>query len=326
MRLPLEPPENFLGLPEKLSRRNTSDVLVLPIPYEQTTSYGGGTREGPRAILRASRNVELYDEEFDSEPAERGIHTLPAIEPDARGPEAMRERIARVVESVLREGQLLVALGGEHSITPGVVDGIAKRHRAFTVVQFDAHADLRESYQDSPMSHACAMRRVLETHPVVSVGIRSLSSEEAEFARERRLPSIPASAFAEPGADLDAIAQRFVAMIATDAVFITFDLDALDPSILPSTGTPEPGGLGWYPTLHLLRALARRKRIVGIDVVELAPIPGLPGPDFLAAKLTYKMIGYALEGRGKARPEASAGVRGRSGQPPRGPARRRKTA
>lgn len=291
-----EPPENFLGLPESLSRRDRSAVLVLPVPYEQTTSYGGGTREGPRALIRASRNIELYDEEYGGEPAERGIHTLPAIETDARGAGAMRARIAEVVGSVVRKEQLLVAIGGEHSITPGIVDGVARHHRAFTVVQFDAHADLRDSYQETPLSHACAMRRVLETHPVVSVGIRSISSEEVAFARKRRLPSIPASAFAASGADLDAIARRLLEMIETDSVFVTFDLDVLDPSILPSTGTPEPGGLGWYPTLRLLRALGREKRIVAADVVELAPIPGLHGPDFLAAKLTYRLIGYGLAG------------------------------
>lgn len=304
--LPLEPPENFLGLPENLSRRDRSAVLVLPIPYEQTTSYGGGTREGPRALIRASRNVELFDDEFGGEPAGHGIHTLPAIETDARGPDAMRARIAGVVAALAGERRLLVALGGEHSITPGVIDGVARHHRAFTVVQFDAHADLRDAYQDSPMSHACAMRRVLETHPVVSVGIRSMSSEEAAFARARRLRSIPASAFGAPDADLARLTRTLLASIDTDDVYLTFDLDALDPSILPSTGTPEPGGLGWYATLHLLRAIAREHRILAIDVVELAPIPGLPGPDFLAAKLTYKMIGYALDPSPGARPRRGA--------------------
>jgi agmatinase len=291
---PFQPAENFGGLPGKLSRRHTSAVLVLPIPYEQTTSYGSGTREGPRAILHASRNLELYDEEYRGEPAERGIHTLPAIETHAEGPVAMRRRIEEVVTSVFREGQLLVALGGEHSITPGIVDGVAARNPNITVVQFDAHADLRDSYQDTRESHACAMRRVLESHPVVSVGIRSLSSEEAAFSRARRLPSIPASAFAEPRADLDALATQLLSAIETDEVYLTFDLDALDPSILPATGTPEPGGLGWYQALHLLRALARKRRIVAADVVELAPIPGLPGPDFLAAKLVYRIMGYVL--------------------------------
>jgi agmatinase len=302
MTSPFQPPENFGGLPSRLTRRNASAVLVLPIPYEQTTSYGAGAREGPRAILHASRNVELYDEAYGGEPAERGIHTLPAIETHADGPAAMRRRIAETVASAARGGQFLLALGGEHSITPGIVDGIATRYPKFTVVQFDAHADLRDSYQDTRESHACAMRRVLETHPVVSVGIRSLSSEEAEFARARRLPSIPASAFADPRADLDALAKRLVEAVETRDVYLTFDLDAFDPSLVPATGTPEPGGLAWYPTLHLLRALARERRIVAADIVELAPIPGLSGPDFLAAKLAYLIMGYVLRrttGRGR---------------------------
>ncbi len=307
MTSPFQPPENYGGLPSRLSRRNASAVLVLPIPYEQTTTYGAGTREGPRAILHASRNLELYDEEYGGEPAERGIHTLPAIETHAEGPAAMRRRIADVVAAAARGGQLLVALGGEHSITPGIVDGVATRHPKLTVVQFDAHADLRDSYQDTRESHACAMRRVLETHPVVSVGTRSVSSEEVEFARGRSLPSIPATAFADPRADLDALASRLLEAVETRDVYLTFDLDALDPSLVPSTGTPEPGGLLWYPTLHLIRALARERRIVAADIVELAPIPGLTGPDFLAAKLAYHIIGYALKGsprkpRGAAKP------------------------
>lgn len=311
-----QPPENFGGLPEDLSRRAGSAVLVLPIPYEQTTSYGSGARGGPRAILAASRNLELYDEEYGGEPAERGIHTLPAIETHAEGPSAMRRRITEVVTSIRRDAQLLVALGGEHSITPGIVDGIAVRTPDITVVQFDAHADLRDSYQDTRESHACAMRRVLETHPVVSVGIRSLSSEEAAFAQKRRLPSIPASAFAGPGRDLDALAARLLAAIETEEVYLTFDLDVLDPSILPATGTPEPGGLGWYEALHLLKTLAVSRRIVAADIVELAPIPGLSGPDFLAAKLVYKIIGYSLRssaaGRRSPRPSSK---RLKSGKP-----------
>lgn len=315
---PFEPPENFLGLPEGISRRDRSAVIVLPIPYEQTTSFGAGAREGPRAILRASRSVELYDEESGEEAARAGIHTLPAIETDARGPEAMRARIADVVASVFTPDRLLVALGGEHSVTPGIVDGVARRHREFTVVQFDAHADLRDEYQGSRMSHACAMRRVLETHPLVSVGIRSLSAEEAAFARERRLRSIPAAAFADPLVDVDAAAARLVGAIETEAVYVTFDLDAFDPSILPATGTPEPGGLGWYATLRLLAAVARERRVIAFDVVELAPIPGQTASDCLAAKLAYRLIGFALASRRRgprARAGSSRGAPGRRARP-----------
>lgn len=291
------PLENFGGLPEELTRRATSEVLVLPIPYEQSTSYGGGTRNGPRAILHASRFVEYYDPDFGGEAFTRGVHTLPAIEPHYAGPDAMRERIASVVGDVAPEGKLLACLGGEHSITPGIVDGVARATRDFTVVQFDAHADLRDEFEGTRMSHACAMRRVVETHPVVSVGIRAVSLEEVEFAKKHALPSIPAIDFADPRTDLDAIARRLLDAIKTEKIFITFDLDALDPSILPATGTPEPGGLGWYAALHLLKALARERQIVAFDVVELAPIPGLHAPDFLAAKLAYLLMGYALKAK-----------------------------
>lgn len=289
------PAENFGGLPEDLTRRDTSAVLVLPIPYEQTTSYGGGTRNGPRAIIHASRFVEYYQRDLGGEAFTHGVHTLPALEPDYAGPEAMRARIADVVAELMREKKLLVCLGGEHSITPGIVDGVARDGRAFTVVQFDAHADLREEYEGSSMSHACAMRRIAETHPVVSIGIRAVSTEEVEFAAARGLTSIAAEEFADPRADLDAIAARILRAIPTDDVYLTFDLDALDPSILPSTGTPEPGGLGWYTALHLLKAIVAAKRIVAFDIVELAPIPGLHAPDFLAAKLTYLLMGYILK-------------------------------
>jgi agmatinase len=291
------PPENFGGLPDELSRRSSSAVLVLPIPYEQTTSYGGGTRNGPRAILHASRFVEFYDSHVDGEPFLRGVHTLSAVAQHGGGPVAMRERIAGAVGSAMAEGKLLVALGGEHSITPGVVDGVARHVKDFTVVQFDAHADLRDEYEGSRMSHACAMRRVLETHPVVSIGIRAVSTEEVEFARAQRVPTIPAERVAAPGADLAAVEREMLAAIRTERVFVTFDVDALDPSIMPSTGTPEPGGLDWYTTLRLLRALAREREIVAFDVVELAPIPGLHAPDFLTAKLTYMLMGAILERR-----------------------------
>jgi len=285
---PAGPPLTFGGLDAEHSELETARVVVLPVPYDFTTTYQGGARSGPRAILDASRNMELWDEEVGAT-YRSGIHTLPELEPTARGPEAMVERVEQAVDWILDRGKLPVILGGEHSITAGAVRAAARRFKALSVLQLDAHADMRDRYLDSPHSHACVMRRIRESTPAASVGIRSLSEEESDFLGRHPVPMWSVRQLRALKGDWEPVIPAL-----TERVFVTFDLDALDPSILPATGTPEPGGLEWYEAVDLLRALSARRRIVGFDVVELAPLPGHVASDFLAARLAYRMMGLAL--------------------------------
>ncbi|HEY6866921.1 MAG TPA: agmatinase [Candidatus Eisenbacteria bacterium] len=281
-------PLNFGGLEPEFSDPARARAVVLPAPYDFSTTYQGGARQGPRAILEASRNMELWDEEVG--PTYRaGIHTLPELEPTAQGPEAMAGRVEQAVGWILDQGRLPVMLGGEHSLTAGAVRAAKQRVANLSVLQIDAHGDMRDEYLGSRYSHACVMRRVRELCPAASVGIRSLGEEEARLLESHPVPMWSVRALRALRGDL-----RPVLDALTDEVYVTFDLDALDPSILPATGTPEPGGLDWYEAVDLLKAVAARARIVGLDVVELAPIPGQVASDFLAARLTYRMIGLAL--------------------------------
>jgi len=298
-------PLNFGGLETEHAALETARAVVLPVPYDFSTTYQSGTRSGPRAILEASRNMELWDEEVG--PTYRGgIHTLPELEPTAAGPEAMAERVERAVGWILDQGRLPVVLGGEHSLTAGAVRAARQRHRGLSVLQLDAHADMRDRYLDSPYSHACVMRRVRELCPAASVGIRSMSEEEHEHLERHPVPLWSVRAFRALRGDFRPVIEAL-----TDEVFVTFDLDALDPSLVPATGTPEPGGLDWYEAVDLLAAVAKSRRIVGLDVVELAPIPGQVASDFLAARLAYRLIGLALARGGEA--PAAAGERAAPG-------------
>jgi agmatinase len=281
-------PHNFGGLEPDYAALEPARIVVLPVPYDFSTSYQGGTRSGPRAILEASRNMELWDEELGAT-YRSGIHTVDELEPTALGPEAMAERVEKAVGWIFDHGKLPAMLGGEHSITAGAVRAAALRFKRLSVLQLDAHADMRDRYLDSPYSHACVMRRVRETAKAVSVGIRSMSEEEAQYLERHPCPIFSPRRFRALRGDWGSVLSEL-----TDEVFVTFDLDALDPSILPATGTPEPGGLDWYEAVDLLDAVAKRCRIVGFDVVELAPLPGQVASDFLAARLAYRMMGLAL--------------------------------
>jgi agmatinase len=281
-------PQNFGGLEDEFSALASSKAVVLPVPYDFTTTYQGGTRSGPRAILAASQNMELYDEEIGAI-YRSGIHTLPEVEAAAEGPEAMVDRVERAVGWILAQGKLPVMLGGEHSITAGAVRACHRQYPKVSVLQIDAHGDMRDTYHGTSCSHACVMRRVRELVPAASVGIRSLSEEEAEYLEHHPAPIWSVRQFR-------ALQGRWEPILSalTEDVFITVDLDGLDPAYVPATGTPEPGGLDWYELVDLLRAVSERSRIVGFDVVELAPIPGQVASDFLAARLVYRMIGLAL--------------------------------
>jgi agmatinase len=284
------PPENFGGLPDEHSQYATSRAVIFPVPLERTTSYEHGTRNGPAAILAASRNMELYDEELELEPyKEIGIHTLPAIDTADGTLDEVISEIFTAQLGLLEDEKFTVALGGEHSLTPPLVSATAKKYKNLSVLQIDAHADLRDEYQGNPASHACAMRRVVEICPAVQVGIRSLSVEEAQAIPRLHTSIYWAKDIAR------APLKSWIAKVLADLspnVYLTIDLDGFDPAIVPATGTPEPGGLDWMQVTSLVRAVADHKKIVGMDVVELLPQPGDHASDFLAAKLVYKCLGY----------------------------------
>ena len=292
--LPWELQHTFLGLDEAASHFGGSKAVILPVPYETTTSYGGGARGGPGAIVEASRYIELYDQELRIDPSSMGIHTLPALELSRDGaPAAMAEleaaysRVADVVQD-----RFLVMLGGEHSVSTPAIRAQAARVGRLSVLQLDAHADLRAEFAGSAHSHACAMARVLDVADLVSVGVRGVSEEEVEVAdRNEGVTLIWADEMWEDDAWMD----RALSALG-DPVYLTFDVDYFDPSLVPSTGTPEPGGGDWYRTLRFLRRVFRERTVVACDVVELAPTPGVHAPDFLVAKLVYKLIGYRFEG------------------------------
>lgn len=265
-------------------------VVVLPVPYEGTVSYGGGASRGPAAIIEASTQIESFNERMVSVPSTCGIWTEEPLElPDAPAEQVVR-RISERFGQLMDSGKWVVMLGGEHSITPGGVAAAAARRDRLHVVQLDAHADLRQSYRDDRWSHACAMARCLDHATVQGIGIRSYSPEEAEWMR-RGIPGYRMTPAWELGRD--GWIDRALEGVDGRPVYLTVDVDYFDPSVIPATGTPEPGGGTWWPTFELLEALFDRADVVACDVVELAPIPGLHHADFTTARLVYHLIGLA---------------------------------
>lgn len=299
-KLEWELPHTFMGLDEQASDFGRAGAVILPVPYEATTSYGGGTGAGPAAIVEASRYIELYDQELDAMPYEVGIATLPALALTGAGPQEAIAELRSAYDAVLDEGpdKFVVVLGGEHSITSAPIlahaDRLARAGRTLSVLQIDAHTDLRAEYEGSPFSHASVMARVAERCSISAVGIRALTKEEADYARGRdNVHIFYADDIHEGTAWIDDVMRTL-----GDDVYITFDVDGFDPSLVPATGTPEPGGLQWYPVMKLLRRVFAERRVHAADVVELAPIPGYHAADFLVAKLVYKMIAYWHAGQG----------------------------
>lgn len=293
--LPWELPHSFLGLDEEAGAFADARAVILPVPYESTTSYGGGAKAGPGAILEASRYIELYDQEFDTEPGPAiGIHTLPSVELTRAGAGPAMAELREVHDRVLEAAgdRFVLMLGGEHSVSSPAIRSHAARHdERITVLQFDAHADLRAQYEGSPHSHASAMARVLDVADVVGVGLRAVCQEEVDVARAHEGVTL---IWADEMWNSDAWMQRALDLLG-EKVYITFDVDYFDPSLVPSTGTPEPGGGDWYRTLSFLKRVFAEREVVGCDVVELAPTPGLHAPDFLVAKLTYKLLTYRFQ-------------------------------
>ncbi len=316
-------PNNFLGLPQRYSDYARARFAVLPIPYDSTTSFQTGTREGPSAIIRASQQVELFDEELEGEFYKAGVATLDSVLPNMTGPQAMHDDVYQAARRVVKDGKTIVGLGGEHSITSGLVRAVLGRHKKLSILQIDAHLDLRQEWEGTPYSHASAMRRCLDLGiNLVSVGIRNISAEEHAFLKKngqpsprpsregrgdsragsaRRAPSPPLIRGHQGGSvevvtarqahiDDDWVDRAINAL--SENVFVTIDIDGFDPAYAPGTGTPEPGGLDWYQVTGLLRLVAAEKKIVGMDVVEVMPIPGQAVTEFLAARLIYKLIAY----------------------------------
>ncbi len=281
---------NFLGLSEERSNYATAKAVVLPIPYDLTLSYLGGARHGPAAILAASKQVETFDHKLGLDPSEIGIATMPELEQVAASPEKMQEAIFDACDNFIGDGKFVLALGGEHSITAALVAAHARHFENLSVLQIDAHTDLRDSYQGSRFSHACVMARVAETARFMSVGIRSYSGDDNEKKFQERL--ITPEQFRKHAG----IFEKIMAGL-TENVYITVDLDGFDPAVVPAVGTPEPGGLHWDEVMLLLESLAKNKRIVGADVVELSPRPGFEYADFTAAKLCYRLIGLSFFGK-----------------------------
>jgi agmatinase len=292
-------PLPFLGA-EVAAATETARVVILPIPFEATTTYRRGCEHGPDAILEASQQVEFYDDEFDREFWEVGIATHGAIADTRRGPVSSTEMLQVTQDTIAQlaaAGKFVIALGGEHSITTGVVEGYRQQYpnESFTVVQIDAHGDLRHEYEGSIHNHACIMRRVVDMGlPTLQIGIRSICREEANLIKDKQLAVFRARDIVQQPDWM----ERAWATIQTQKVFITIDLDGIDPTLMPGVGTPEPGGLHWYALLNFLQHIFNHHDVIGADVMELAPVNDSVVSEFTAAKLVYKLIGYQAIAKG----------------------------
>lgn len=286
----------FLGSEIKASYE-ASRVVILPIPYEATTTYRKGCEHGPDALLEASVQLEYYDDELDRETCwDARIYTHDLIADTRKGLPVSSEKMLQVtqetVSQLIEDGKFVIALGGEHSITTGIVEAYhQKSSEPFTVIQIDAHGDMRHEYEGSIYNHACVMRRIVDMGlPTLPIGIRSVCKEEVEVIKEKSIPVIWAREMAK---DPNWI-ERAIANIPTQRVFITIDVDGIDPSIMPGVGTPEPGGLHWYALITFLRRVFETHQVIGCDVMELAPVVDSVVSQFTAAKLVYKLIGYQV--------------------------------
>jgi agmatinase len=280
-------PYNLFGLESQSYEK--AKFVVLPVPYDSTVSYGSGSREGPDAIIKASRHIELYDEELGFSPADAGIFTLEPLEPDVSGPEATVKRIAKEVSIMVDDGKVPLLLGGEHTIAIGAVKAIANSGIDFSVLHLDAHSDSRDEFMGSRYSHACVMARIKEMHKsAYSAGVRSIDeqghskySKDILYMKDMRGMS-------------DVEIAKAISARMNKNVYITIDLDVLDPSEMPSVGTPEPGGMKYTSLMNVLSGILKGRRLVGADISELSPIPGMRAPDYLAAKLAYGLVGRAV--------------------------------
>lgn len=283
---------NYGDIPAEFCNRKNAKVIIIPVPYDKTSTWIKGADKGPAAIIDASANMELYDIETDSEPYTVGIFTEDPVD-TKKGPEVLAELVKQKVAEHLGEDKFVVLLGGEHSVTPGAVFAYKEKYPKLSVLQLDAHSDLRSEYHGSKFNHACVMARVKEKCPIYQVGIRSMDKSE-KINMDTKKVLFAEQIFKMKSQGKDWISQAMAGL--TDDVYLTIDLDVFDPAIMPSTGTPEPGGLMWYDVMTLIQELTKKKNLVGFDVVELCPNKNSPSSDFLASKLIYKMLAYKFFG------------------------------
>ena len=277
----------YAGIPEKYASLDASKIVLIPVPYDGTSTWGKGADKGPEAFLHASENMELYDIETDTQVYKQGIHLADAIT-ESSSPEAMVNTVHEMIKDHIKRNKFVTMFGGEHSVSIGAIRAFNECYQDLTVLHIDAHADLRKEYEGSPYNHACALHEANETTNLIQVGIRSMDISEKSVMRPDNV------FFAHEMAVDDYWVDKVVESLG-DNVYITFDLDALDPSIMPSTGTPEPGGLFWYETLEFLKSIFEQKNVVGFDIVDLCPNEVDKSSDFLAAKLYYKMLSYKFK-------------------------------
>ena len=277
--------KNYAGIPDKYARIDEAKVVLIPVPYDGTSTWQKGADKGPDAFLDASENMELYDIETRTEVYKKGVYLAPPVTED-ESPEKMVDAVYKTTKNYIKQDKFVTLFGGEHSISIGSIRAFNESFEELTVVQIDAHADLRPEYEGSKCNHACAVYEASKNTNLIQVGIRSMDISETEHMDENQVYF--AHDLYDDWMD-DAIGQM------TPNVFLTIDLDAFDPSILPSTGTPEPGGLFWYETLDFLKMIFKKKNVVGFDIVELCPNPDEKSSDFLAAKLYYKMLTYKFK-------------------------------
>ncbi|MDD5436634.1 MAG: agmatinase [Candidatus Omnitrophica bacterium] len=281
--------KNFIGLDDELKK---AKAAIMQVPYDKTTTYIHGTSLGPAAILDASKYLELYDDELNQETFKIGIHTMAPLDVEKLSSEEMVEKVYLATLELLKTGKFPVMLGGEHSVSVGAVKAFKEMHPNISVLHLDAHNDLRDEYFGSKLNHGCAARRISEMCPVVQVGTRSMSKEEKDFLasqQDGKVKTISVYDILDTPMWKDKATNNL-----TENVYISIDLDVFDPAIMPAVGTPEPGGLGWYEALDLLKDVSKDRKVVGFDVVELCPIKGQIASDFFAAKLVYRLLGYVF--------------------------------
>jgi len=283
------PPRVFAGLEPPYSNLQQARTVILPVPYDSTSEWRSGSRHGPQAIIDASQYLELYDLELDREIYKAGIYTLPEVEPLLNSPQDMIDRVYQVIKGLIQKEKFVVLLGGEHSLSLGAVRAFKEAFPGLSVLQLDAHADLRDEYLGTKYSQACVMRRIFELCPISQVGVRSLSREEKQFLTQNKLTPFYMSELASNKASIDKIVDSL-----SEDVYVTIDVDVLDPSIMPAVGTPEPDGMSWRQVLDIIELVALHKHIVGFDLMEFCPREGPGSCAYLLAKLAYRLIGCTV--------------------------------
>jgi len=283
------PPRNFACLDTIYSDEEKAKTVILPVPYDATMEWHTGSRFGPSAIIEASELLEFYDIELDCEPYKKGIYTTPFLLPDISSPEKTLDKVYRAAKPWTKKHKFLITLGGEHTVTLGPVKAFKEEYKDICVIQLDAHADLRDEYNGSRYGQATVMRRIYEICPIFQIGIRSISIEEKRFIHENNIPVIFSHELINNPNSVTGMIER-----TSENVYLTIDLDVLDPSIMPAVGTPEPGGIQWHQILEIIKLISSRRNVVGADIVELCPPQGNSSCSYTAAKLAYKLIGYCI--------------------------------